>query len=91
MTRAWLFIVAPLALLACATEEETVANRFDRTNAEIENKARELESEVENQVRAIEAEKQNEIDAIANAQANVAMPAETNDTAADVALANRAR
>ena len=89
MTRA-LPLLALLALAACTQQEESVANRFDRTNAEIENKARELESEVENQVRAVEAQKQNEIDAIVNAQANMAAPVDANETA-DAPLGNRSR
>jgi len=74
-------LLALLALAACTSEEESVANRFDRTNAEIENKARELEADVENQVRGIEAEMQNEIDSIANRQ-NSAAPADMNTGAA---------
>jgi hypothetical protein len=75
-----LFLFAALSLLvACTSEEEPVANRFDRTNAELENKARELEAEVANQVGAAEAQMQNEIDALANlAAANTA--AESNQT-----------
>jgi F0F1-type ATP synthase membrane subunit b/b' len=76
-----------LALAACARQEEPVANRFDRTTAEIENKARELEAETENQVRAVEADIQNQIDALAANQANLAMPAETNAAAAPAANA----
>ncbi|MGE3397491.1 MAG: hypothetical protein AB7H79_11390 [Sphingomonas sp.] len=71
-------LFALFVLAACTTEEEPVANRFDRTNAEIENKARELEGEVENQVRAVEADMQNQIDAMANQQASRAMPADAN-------------
>lgn len=66
--------LALAALAACNTEPEPVANRFDRTHAEIENKARALEAAVENQVRAIETDTQREIDALAN-QANAAAPA----------------
>lgn len=66
---------AALAFLAaCTSEPEPVANRFDRTHDEIENKAKALEAEVENQVRAVEADMQREIDALAN-QANLAAPA----------------
>ena len=60
-------------LAACTAEEEPVANRFDRTKAELENKARALEAEVANQVGAVEAQMQNEIDAFANATANAAI------------------
>ena len=79
MTRAWLSLLAPLVLAACAAEEEPVANRFDRTNAELENKARVLEAEVANQVSAVDAQMQNEIDAFANAAALNAT-AEANQT-----------
>lgn len=80
-------LFAALALLAaCASEPEPVANRFERTHAEIENKAKALEADVENQVRAVEAEMQQEVDALAN-QANLTAPAaeansvETNNSA----------
>lgn len=63
------------ALAACTSEEEPVANRFDRSAAEIENRARALEAEVENQVGAVEAQMQNEIDAFGK-QANLAAPDE---------------
>lgn len=79
-------IAALLVLAACARQEEPVANRFDRTTAEIENKARELEAETENQVRAIEAEREAEGNAFIANQLNLAMPVEANQ-----ATANRAR
>ena len=79
-------LFALLALAACTRQEESVANRFDRTNAEIENKARELEMDVENDVRGVEADMQNQIDAIANQQ-NAAPPSEGNTAAA--AMGNR--
>jgi hypothetical protein len=69
-----LVALAIITLAACNSEPEPVANRFDRTHAEIENKANALEAVVENQVRAIEADTQREIDALAN-QANAAAPA----------------
>src|SRR5690349_8020832 len=76
MTRAAaLALLAALALSACRAQPEPVANRFDRTSAEIENMARQLDAETENQVRAVEAETQNQIDAIAANQANAVMPA----------------
>ena len=71
--------LALAALAACSSEEEPVANRFDRTNAEIENKARALEAEVANQVSAVDAQMQNEIDALA-AQADAANVVEANDS-----------
>jgi hypothetical protein len=67
--------LALTTLAACVNEPEPVANRFDRTNAEIENKANALEASVENQVRTIEADTQREIDALAD-QANLAAPAQ---------------
>jgi len=74
-----LLLATTLVLLAaCGSEPEPVANRFDRTHDEIENKAKALEADVENQVRAVEADMQSEIDALAN-QANLAAPpAEAN-------------
>lgn len=84
-------LAALLALAACSQPEEPVANRFDRTTAEIENMARQLDAETENQVRAVEADVQNQIDAIAGNQANEAMPAETNVTAPPPAAANATR
>jgi len=83
MTR--LAALAVLALAACARQEEPVANRFDRTTAEIENKARELEAETENQVRAIEAEREAEGNAFIANQLNLAMPAESNQAAGNSA------
>jgi outer membrane biogenesis lipoprotein LolB len=71
--RAATLILATALLAACTAEEEPVANRFDRTNAELENKARELENEVEGEVSAVESQMQNEIDAFANATANAAI------------------
>lgn len=64
-------------LAACAQEEEPVANRFERTQAEIENKARAYEATVENEVSAIEARLDNEADAFLNATvaSNAAAPA----------------
>jgi len=88
-------LAAPLALAACSAREEPVANRFDRTTAEIENKARELNFVVENEVRAIERDVQNQIDALAANQAEAAMPAEVNAAtpppAANAAPGNRSR
>lgn len=65
-------------LAACGSEPEPVANRFDRTQDEIENKANALEADVENQVRAVEADMQSEIDALANQADLAAPPAEAN-------------
>lgn len=65
-----LALLAALSLSACRAQPESVANRFDRTSAEIENMARQLDAETENQVRAVEADMQNQIDAIAANQAN---------------------
>jgi PBP1b-binding outer membrane lipoprotein LpoB len=73
-----IFLISALLLAACTAEEEPVANRFDRTNAELENKARELENEVDAEVSAVESQMQNEIDAFANATANAAI--EINQT-----------
>jgi len=90
-------LTAFLALSACTSPEEPVANRYDRTAAEIENLARQLDAETENQVRGVEADVQNQTDAIANSQANQAMPGNpsANSTAppptANAAPANRAR
>ncbi|MDQ8758299.1 hypothetical protein RCO27_18885 [Sphingosinicella sp. LHD-64] len=75
-------VLAMSVLAACSSEPEPVANRFERTNAEIENKAKALEAAVENQVGAIEAETQREIDALAN-QANAAAPARIEPVAAN--------
>jgi DNA repair ATPase RecN len=89
-----LALLSLFVLSACARQEEPVANRFDRTTAEIENKARELEAETENQVRAVEADIQNQIDALAANQANLAMPVETEAAAppaANAAPGNRRR
>jgi hypothetical protein len=84
-------LAAFVALAACAREEEPVANRYDRTSAEIENKARALEADVENQVRGVEADVQNQIDALANQQ-NAAMPADaTAPPAANTSPSNRSR
>ncbi len=81
-------LAALLALAACSAQEESVANRYGRTSAEIENKARALEADVENQVRGVEADVQNQIDALANRQANA--PAEANEIAPPPAAANAA-
>lgn len=62
-------------LAACARQEEPVANRFDRTSAEIENLANALTAETDNQVRSVETDVQNQIDAIAANQANAVVPA----------------
>lgn len=67
--------LALAALAACTSEPEPVANRFERTHDEIENKAKALEAAVENQVGAIEADTQREIDALAD-QANATAPVE---------------
>ena len=75
-----------LALAACSSEPEPVANRFERTESEIENKANALAAQVENQVSGIEAGVQQEIDALAN-QANLAAPA----TEGNAVEANTAR
>jgi uncharacterized lipoprotein YmbA len=74
-----ILILAAVLLSACSSEEEPVANRFDRTNAEIENKARAIEAEVASQVNAAEAQMQNEIDALAE-QANAANAVDLNST-----------
>ena len=76
-------ILAALVLPACAAEEESVANRFDRIDAEIRNKANEIRAETENEVRAVESDMQNQIDAL-DFQANL-----TVDT--NLATANSAR
>jgi len=75
--RSLILALALASLAGCTTEEEPVANRFDRSAAELANKARELEAEVENQVSAVEAEMQNEIDAISN-QANLTAATDGN-------------
>ena len=77
--RTLLLTLSAALLAACTAEEEPVANRFDRTNAELETKARALEAEVSNQVSAVDAQMQNEIDAFANAAALNAT-AEANQT-----------
>ncbi len=74
-------ILSAALLAACTPEEEPVANRFDRTNAELENKARELENEVDAEVSAVESQMQNEIDAFANATANAAIEINQTNTA----------
>lgn len=56
-------------LAACTTEEEPVANRFERTEAAIENKAHALEAQVENEVSAVEARLDKEASALLNAAA----------------------
>ena len=73
--RPLILALALASLAGCTTEEEPVANRFDRRAAELANKARELEAEVESQVSAVEAKMQNEIDAMSN-QTNLAAPTE---------------
>ncbi len=49
-------LAALFLLVACTAQPEPVANRFDRTSAEILNMANELTAETDNQVRAVEAE-----------------------------------
>lgn len=78
-----------LILSACRAQPESVANRFDRTQAQIENQARALESETENQVRAVEAEMDAQGNAFVANQLNATMPAE-NLTNAAVPAANAA-
>lgn len=59
--------LAPILLFplsACASEEEPVANKWERQAAEIENKAAAIEAEVDNEVRALEARLDNEVDAL---------------------------
>lgn len=70
-------LLAAVLVVSCTNEPEPIANRFDRTHDEIENKAKALEAAVENQVGAIEADTQREIDALAD-QANMVAPAEAN-------------
>ena len=65
-----LALLAALILPACAQEEESVANRFERVDGEIRNKAAEIDAETENNVRAIETGMQNQIDAL-DFQANI--------------------
>lgn len=93
MTRLALAALLPLA--ACGQQPEPVANRFDRTSAEIENLARELTAETDNQVRTVESDVQNQIDAIAAEQAEAAMPggnlANAAAPAANAAPGNRGR
>ena len=78
--------LAALFVAACAEEEEPVANRFERTEAEIRDKARTYEGQVENEIAAAEARLDNEADAFlnaaaaANAQANSGDEAATNAT-----------
>ncbi|HEV2867414.1 MAG TPA: hypothetical protein VGX37_12965 [Allosphingosinicella sp.] len=54
-------ILCALALLAaCSREEEPVANRYARTKAEMESKARAYEAQADNEVSAAEARLDNE-------------------------------
>lgn len=88
-------LAALVLLAACRQQPEPVANRFDRTSAEILNMANELTAETDNQVRAVEADVQNQIEAIAANQADEAIPTQnlTNAAApaANAAPGNRAR
>lgn len=59
---------ALLSLAACSSEEEPVANRFERQAAEIRNKAQALEAEVEKEVSAAEARLDNQIDTLMNSR-----------------------
>ena len=70
---------ALLAFTACSSEEEPVANQFERQAAEIRNKAQALEAEVENEVSAAEARLDNQIDTLMNSRE----PAEETDNAQD--------
>jgi len=83
MKRLPLALLAALALPACAQEEESVANRFDRVDGEIRSKATEIDAETENEVRAIETDMQNQIDAL-DYQANLSADA-------NLTIANSAR
>lgn len=76
-------LLAALALPACTQAEESVANRFDRVDAEIRNTAAEITADTENSVRAIESDTQNQIDAL-DFQANL-----TVDT--NLSVSNSAR
>ena len=86
--RASFVIAALLTLAACAAEPESVANRFARTTAEIENKARAYEAKAENEANMIVAPIDNEADAFLNGNnlSNASAPAEAN-----AALVNGAR
>lgn len=62
-----LLLAAPLLVVGCSRDEEPVANRFGRTEAAIENKARAYEAQVEKEVGEVEARLENEADAYLNA------------------------
>jgi hypothetical protein len=70
---------ALLALAACATEDEPVANQFEQQAAEIRNKAQALEAEVENEVSAAEARLENQVDMLMNSRDAVEAAANTQD------------
>lgn len=72
-----------IALAACTPEEEeSVEDRFRRTEAAIENTAQDLEARTENAVRATEAALENQADAFENRIESIE-PVETNEAEAN--------
>jgi hypothetical protein len=72
-----------LALAACSPqEEESVEERFRRTEAAIENTAADIEATTENAVRETESRLDNEVDALEN-RAEAVDEAEANQTEAN--------
>ena len=91
MSKSAIALCAFMALLigCSAEEEETVEERFKRTEAAILNTAESLEAETENAVRAAENVLETRADAFEN---NVApQAAEVNEALADQAEGNQAR
>lgn len=66
MRKMMLALAAAAALAGCTSEEEPVANKFEREAAEIENKAEAYENQVENDVSAAENRLDNEADELLN-------------------------
>ena len=62
-----ILLAISLLLAGCGGDDETVANKFERTEAAIENRAGAFEAQVENEVSALEARLDNETDAFLNA------------------------
>lgn len=80
-----LILATVAALAACTSEEEPIANKFEREAAEIENKAAAFENQVENEVSAAEARLDREADELLNTMSSGNAAAEANAADANAA------